>query len=58
LLPFLILAFYAGVRPDGELQKLLCSEIDGGGGGAAAIMNGPANMPPEGNGPGAWATRN
>lgn len=28
LLPFLVLAFYAGVRPDGELQKLLWSDID------------------------------
>jgi hypothetical protein len=28
LLPFLVFAFYAGVRPDGELQKLLWSDID------------------------------
>lgn len=28
LLPFLVLAFYGGVRPDGELQKLLWSDID------------------------------
>jgi integrase len=28
LVPFLILSFYAGVRPDGELQKLLWSDLD------------------------------
>ena len=28
LLPFLVLSFYAGVRPDGELQKLIWSDID------------------------------
>src|SRR5260221_7606923 len=28
LLPFLVFAFYAGIRPDGELQKLLWSDID------------------------------
>jgi integrase len=28
LLPFLVLAFYAGIRPDGELTKLLWSDVD------------------------------
>jgi|SRR5271166_3934907 len=28
LVPFLVLAFYAGVRPDGELQKVLWTDID------------------------------
>ena len=28
LVPFLVLAFYCGIRPDGELQKLLWSDID------------------------------
>jgi len=28
LIPFLVLAFYAGIRPDGELQKVLWSDID------------------------------
>jgi integrase len=28
LIPFLIMAFYAGVRPDGELQKIQWSDID------------------------------
>jgi integrase len=28
LIPFLVLAFFAGVRPDGELQKVLWSDID------------------------------
>jgi integrase len=28
LIPFLILAFYAGIRPDGELQKVLWSDIN------------------------------
>ena len=28
LIPFLDLAFYAGIRPDGELQKVLWSDID------------------------------
>jgi hypothetical protein len=28
LIPFLVLAFYAGVRPSGELQKILWSDID------------------------------
>jgi integrase len=28
LVPFLTLAFYAGVRPDGELQKILWSDLD------------------------------
>lgn len=28
LVPFLVLAFYAGIRPDGELQKVLWSDID------------------------------
>ena len=28
LVPFLVLAFYAGIRPSGELQKILWSDID------------------------------
>jgi integrase len=28
LIPFLVMAFYAGIRPDGELQKVLWSDID------------------------------
>ena len=28
LLPFLVLSFYAGIRPDGELQKLLWKDLD------------------------------
>jgi integrase len=28
LLPFLVLSFYAGIRPDGELQKLLWDDLD------------------------------
>ena len=28
LLPFLVFSFYAGIRPDGELQKLLWSDVD------------------------------
>ena len=28
LTPFLVLAFYAGIRPDGELQKVLWSDLD------------------------------
>jgi integrase len=27
LLPFLVLAFFCGIRPDGELQKILWSDI-------------------------------
>ena len=30
LLPFLVLAFFCGVRPDGELKKLLWSDVDMG----------------------------
>ena len=28
LIPFLVLAFYAGIRPSGELQKILWSDIN------------------------------
>ena len=28
LVPFLVLSFYCGIRPDGELQKLIWSDLN------------------------------